>query len=709
MLKENTKPLSFLSTVLFLQAASYIIVFFDIPVIRQILLFAYLTFVPGYLIVKLFRFNFNHFETLIFSVGFSVAFLMLTGLALNELGYIAGISQPLSTFPLLIMLNNAILALVLLTYWRNEASSLTNISFSLAKWIAPLLVPLILSVVGAMFVGVYGNNLLLLLMILAISLVAAFLTLKAVVPSTVYVFAVFIIGVSLLLHSLLVSRYITTFGSDVSLELFVFRNTLESGYWNSVPPAHWDVGLGRLNGMLSITILPTVYSNILGLDSTWVFKLVFPLIFAFAPLCLYQIWRKSFGAKWAFVSAFFFMATAPFYTELLGLNRQMVAELFFTLLLFILLDKRLSGLQRIVSFTFFGFGLVVSHYGLAEIFLFLIVFALVCLLVSRQRSNNLTVSMVVLFFVIMFAWYIYTSRASVFESFLDYGEHVYQRLGEFFNLESRGKTVLRGLGLESPPTIWNAISRFFVYATEFLIIVGFASLFFRRNNMINLRKENFILISWAMGFLAALIIVPGLANTMNMTRFYHVLLSLLAPLCTLGATFITEIICRRKGKKIYASVLLVFILMPYFLFQSGFVYEITNSQSWSLPLSMHRLGIRLHASFGVVTSQEVHSSLWLSQYFYAERSSLFADFHIFSALVGYGKIVSIMKLTNTTKPMEGSYIYFGKLNTVYGMVFAQDVWNSTDILKSNFEYSDNFYSNGECEIFWVISLHKSYP
>ncbi|MEM2292928.1 MAG: DUF2206 domain-containing protein [Candidatus Aenigmatarchaeota archaeon] len=695
-----------LFAILFLQVISCITVFLNIPVARQILLFIYLTFVPGYLIVKLLRFSFKYLETLVFSVGFSVALLMLFGFALNELGYMAGISQPLSTIPLLIILNNAVLALALLTYWGSEAFGLPYISFSLVKWILPLLVPLVLSVVGAMFVGVYGNNLLLLLMILAISLVVAFLTLKAVVPSTLYVFAVFIIGVSLLLHSLLVSRYIITFGSDVSLELFVFRNTLESGYWNSVPPVHWDVELGRLNDMLSITVLPTVYSNILGLDSTWIFKLVFPLIFAFAPLCLYQIWRKSFGAKWAFVSAFFFMATATFYTELLGLNRQMIAELFFALLLFILLDKRLSGLQRIVSFTFFGFGLVVSHYGLAEIFLFLIVFVLVCLLISRQRSNNLTVSMVVLFFAIMFAWYIYTSRASVFESFLDYGEYVYQRLGEFFNLESRGKTVLRGLGLESPPTIWNAISRFFAYATEFLIVAGFANLLLKRKS-IDLGTENFIITSGAMGLLAALIIVPGLANTLNMTRFYHILLFFLAPLCTLGANFLTKLTFKKRKNEMYASLfLLLVVLVPYFLFQTNFVYEVVKVESWSISLSCYRLGrYKLYYQFGYIDDIAVFSAYWINRNMNLDIIEVYGDYGSYvNVLRNYGLMNGerIYLLSNVTYVSKDGIVYLNPMNIIDGIVVAgKYVCNSSDLLYLG--SLDLIYSNGGSNVYKNIS------
>jgi len=422
---EILKRLDFLLAIIFLQSVIYMLVVFDITVARQIIGFLYFTFLPGYLIVKLLKFHFRTLETLIFSVGFSIASLMLVGLFLNELGSMAGILQPLSTIPLLVTLNLLVLVITALTCGRGASFELFDrVSFGLVKWAVPLMLPLVLSIVGAMLVNMYGDNLILLIMILTISSIATVLILKNNFTSKVYAFAVFIIGISLLYHSSLISRYLCSFGSDIAPEFYTSKHTQMNSYWSSTPPAYFSLSIGRLNNMLSITILPTVYCNLLNLDFAWIFKLISPLIFAFVPICLYHLWQEGFGDKYAFISAFFFMATGTFFSELLGLNRQMIGELFFALLLFILLYKNMNYFQRMFSFTIFGFVLVVSHYALAEIFLFLIVFAWVCMFILKRHSNNLTVGMVALFFVIMFAWYIYTSRSSVFTSFLEYADHV---------------------------------------------------------------------------------------------------------------------------------------------------------------------------------------------------------------------------------------------------------------------------------------------
>jgi uncharacterized membrane protein len=697
---EILKRLGFLLAIIFLQAVIYMLVVFDIAVARQVIGFLYFTFLPGYLIVKLLKFHFRTLETIILSVGFSIAFLMLVGVLLNEFGFMAGILQPLSTVPLLITLNSLILMLAILSCLRSELSTpLNKISLGWVKWATPLMLPLVLSIIGTMLVNIYNDNRVLLIMILAISSMISVLTLKGCFPSKIYAFATFIMGISLLYHSSLISRYLCSFGSDIAPEYYTFRSTQMNGHWSSIPPSYWGLGLGRLNNMLSVTVLPTAYCNLLNFDSTWVFKLVFPLIFAFVPLCLYCLWRESFDDKYAFISAFFFTATFTFCTELLGLNRQMIGELFFALLLFVLLNKSIGHFQRIFSFTIFGFGLVVSHYALAEIFLFLIIFAWVCIFILRRHSNNLTAGMVALFFVMMFAWYIYTSRASVFESILEYADHVYRQLGDFFNLESREKTVLRGLGLEPPPTIWNAMSRSFAYITEFLIAIGFISLLFKQRKTNN-DWRRFILTSEAMSFLVALIVVPGLSKTMNMSRFYHVLLFLLAPLCVLGGEFLTKMLFKKRGNHVI-SVLMLSVLLPYFLFQSGFVYEMVKVESWSVPLSAYRMsGYRLYYDMGYTDDWSVFSAMWLSKNVKVGQVQIYADWASFENPVRiYGLVYGgYNPLSNVTILPNHGIVYLSSMN-----IFQETVVAGSYLCDSRelpfLDDVNRVYSNGGSEIY----------
>jgi len=677
-------------------------VFFDVPVARQVIGFVYFTFVPGFIIIKLLKLDkLDGVETILFSVGLSVAFLMLAGFFINEFCFLFGVLQPLSLMPSMIILNSLILIGGVLIYLRSEDVKLLcgDSSWPSALTLFFVCLP-ILGVVGAMWVNAYGSNLFLLFMIVAISLSFIIgVIFKKQLPLKLYSFAVLMIAISLLFHSSLISKYLVSFGSDNPIEYYVFKITENNAHWSSgIYSGH--LGYGRVNSMLSVTILPTIYSSLLNMDATWVLKILYPLIFSFVPLALYQLWRKNVGEKRAFIAAFLFMTQNTFYTEMLGLNRQIIAELFFVLLLLVVLSREMKSFNKMIFFMIFSVALVTSHYALAEIFLLFIFLVWISLVAMKRSSRKITITIVVFFFVAMFSWYIYTSNAAVFDNLVSFGNYVYEQMDQFFNPASRGQTILRGLGLESPPTIWNTFSRAFAYLTQFLIVVGFVGLITKRIN-IQLEKESFIFTIMAMIFLGALIAVPGLANTMNMTRFYHILLFFLAPLCVLGAELLVKFVSERRAE-FGASILLLVVLVPYFLFQTGFVYEVTGTQSWSLPLSKHRMDtVFLRGYMGCFDESDVLGALWMSKNVDTQSSKTYADHSSkFNVLTSYGMIYrgNMEVLSNVTVLSTNDNVYFSRVNVVDGVVGGSHLWNITSISQV-LDFANKMYSNGECEIY----------
>ena len=456
---------------------------------------------------------------------------------------------------------------------------------------------------------------------------------------------------------------------------------------------------GRMNSMLSVTILPTIYSTLLNMSATYVLKILFPLIFSLTPLALYKLWQKNFGRKRAFAAAFLLMAQATFYTEMLGLTRQMVAELFFILLLLVILNKKMKPINKTICFIIFSIALVTSHYGLAEIFLFFIFLAFISLVLMKRPSRNITLTIVVFFFVVMFSWYLYTSNSAVFDSFVSYGNYVYDQLDQFFNPASRGQTVLRGLGLESPPTIWNTLSRAFAYLTEFFIAFGFVGLITRRIN-IQLEREHFTFTVIAVAFLVALVAVPGLAETMNMTRFYHILLFFLAPLCILGAEFLVKLLLKRKTE-LGASVLLLIVVVPYFLFQTGFMYEITGTESWSIPLSSRRMdSYKLYISSGYTDDWNVFAAEWMHRNARIQSTQVYADLSSITTLMTYAATYSgdIISLSNTTRVSTNGTIYLSSLNILDKTIVSKYYLGTLDEL-SFLDDMNKIYANGGSEIY----------
>jgi len=700
---------SFMVILILLQLLLYVTIIFNIPIARQVVGFTYFTFIPGLVIVKLLKFDkFNDIETVLFSVGLSIVYLMLVGLFVNELGSLFSFSNPLSQYPLLIALSGVTFILGVGAYVRNknyDFQSVSSFDFS-AKSLILILLP-ILSVVGAMWVNVYQNNLLLIFTISAIAITfIAVLILKRYVSQKYYPIIIFVIALSLLFHSSIISNHFVSFGSDVYIENFAFQTTAQNGNWGLPSSLSFSSELSRVNSMLSVTILPTIYSSLLNIDSTLMYKLIYPLIFAFVPLALYQLWQMYIGKKYAFISAFLLMAQATFYTEMFGLNRQMIAELFFVLLLFTMLAKKISPRNKVICFILFSVGLITSHYAIAEIFLFFTTFAFITLIIMKRPSRKITLGMISIFFVMMFVWYIYVSNGAVFASFTEFGDYVYRQLGDFFNLGARQQTVLRGLGLEAAPTIWNTISRAFAYATQILIVVGFAGFLSKRLSKeganFDPKSEYFLFGLAAMGLLGALIIVPGLANTLNMTRFYHILLFFLAPFCVIGIANITRFASKRR-EQILSIAVAIGVIVPYFFFQTGFVYAFTGTDSYSLSLNLNGMDpIRLYNHFGYISDQDVASAQWIANNVDYKQTPLYADISSRSAIlttyamIFYGSTGSI---SNVTPLQDIGILYMNKLNVVAGVVTGSDLW-STDEFSYIFTNTNKIYSNGAGDVYF---------
>lgn len=700
---NSKKPNQQILCIFFLQIAANISILFNIPVARQVIGFTFFTFVPGYALIKLLKMKMEGVtETVLFSTGISITFIMLIGLIMNELHSIFAVQTPLSLIFLLQAINIFTLTCIILAHIRNRNNEPLNINMEKSSILLIFLCIPALSIIGAITSGVYGDNRVLLFTIIAIAALFVTATIsKKDILTKLYPFIVLIIAISLIYHSQMISDKLLGFGSDVAGEVFTQKIVEKNAYWNPMNPYPGDQSVGRTYAMLSVTILPTIYSILLNLDSIMVFKLLYSFLFALVPLGLYNLWKNFVGEKFAFISVFLFMSFQSFHGEMLGLNKQMLGELFLVLLLTVILRERKGKTKKIMCSLLFSFALIVSHYALAEIFLFLISFVLIVSILTKKPSRNVTPTFVLCFFIIMFVWYIYTSSSSVFDAFLTFGQRVYNELGDFFNLRSREPEILRGLGLEQPPTVWNLISRIFAYITEALIVVGFIHIILKRTK-IHLEKEYFFLVFVSMLFLGALIAVPGLASTMNMTRFYHVLLFFIAPLCVIGAEGIIEFLFRRKDI-LKTSVLMIMVLVPYFLFQTSLIYELTNSPSWSLPLSKHRMSQKeAYCTFGYGDEQHISAARWLSNEITVRNITIYADSSSRThELRAYGGIYVgyVETLSNVTQFNTRSIVYLNPSNVIEGtIVGGKYIWNITDLQLLN--GISNVYTNGGSEVFY---------
>ena len=93
----------------------------------------------------------------------------------------------------------------------------------------------------------------------------------------------FIISLSLLLHTSLISSYI--WGADINTEYIYSNLVLVNSHWN------WTI-TNDVNAMLSIVMIAPIYSVFLNLNLVWLLKIVYPTLFELVTLVLFIIFKK---------------------------------------------------------------------------------------------------------------------------------------------------------------------------------------------------------------------------------------------------------------------------------------------------------------------------------------------------------------------------------------------------------------------------------
>jgi len=690
-------------TLLALQFIFDIFVYLNIPIVRQVLGFIYLTFVLGTIILRFLKLKkLSLAETIMLSVGLSIAFLMFFGLLINELCPIIGLSKPLSAEILIMSLNLFVILSCLAGYILERKSNVGRIHLhlpflDLSTILAFVCLP-ILSVVGTILMNAGGDNSLLLLMIVVVPILA----LSVVLSYKKFSFDIFPIALLTIYIAILFATWLTTnyiLGYDSHFEFYSFKLTDNASLWN---PVRSFIEIDKGNAMLSITVLPTIYSKIINLDGTWIFKIVYPLLASLVPLGLYQLYLTQTRKEIAILGTFFFISNA---LDGLGSIKQWIASIFYVLLFFIMFSNKMSPLKKKILFIIFSGALVVSHYAISHLFLFIIFFTWAISLFFKKTAK-VKLSFILISSSMAFAWYIFTEQSAVFDAVIHVAENIYRNLSnELFNPESRGATVMTGLGLIGPPTYIHLIGRLFFYLTEFLIVIGFATFLMKRRKM-DFDPQFAIVASLNMAILLMTIAVPNLAEAFGMRRFYRTALVILAPLCVLGGEEILANIHKLRivhpQKRFSALVLMLTIFTPFFLFQTGFVYEVTGVECWSLPLSSYRMP-PLELSQRILYETEIVGAVWLSTHMDKNPMVYADDVSKFHVLTSYGLIDwrQFGVLSNTTTTIEtGDFIYLRRLNIVNGIMEGDYIsqWNTSDI-SSLLNIQNKIYSNGECDIY----------
>lgn len=274
---------SFLNLILAIQLSLLALICLDLfgfptIILRQLTGFIYLTIVPGMILLRILGFHeLGNTKTVLYAVGLSITTLMFGGFILSILAPYLRISQPLSFFPIILMMTLIVLILCVVSYFLDKKEYnpgfIDSKDLLSPKILFLCLIPF-LSIFGTYLLNYYHTNIVIIFLILILALII-FLTAFDTFPKKLYPLIIFVIAISLLFQNSLVSNYIS--GFDIQREYFVANSVFTN--FNLI-----DVGYPELKAILSVTILPTIFANVLNLNLIWVFKIIYPLLLTFDPI-----------------------------------------------------------------------------------------------------------------------------------------------------------------------------------------------------------------------------------------------------------------------------------------------------------------------------------------------------------------------------------------------------------------------------------------
>jgi uncharacterized membrane protein len=717
-------------------------VFLDIPIIRSVLGVIFLTILPGLslvLILKLEKLSF--LEKSLIAIGLSITFIMIFGLFINILLPLFGIEKPLSIFNIIISFTIILLIFFIIAYIKNkntfhfEFTSLSNIDYRSKILLLLSLLLLFISVLGIHIMNTTNTNIFLMffyfLVVIYVILVSLF---HDKIPDKIYPIIILLLAIALQLVFALRSNHIL--GSDGHAEYYIFQQTFNNGQWQILGY------INILDSCLSISILPTVYQSFLNINSEYLFKLLYPLIFSITPIIVYLISRRFIENPYAFLASMFFMSQTYFLFSGLG-PRTIIGILFFALAIGVLFFDKLNNFHRNLFFILFTISCIISHYSTTYIFFFTLLFTWIGFLIFRwinqsgkktffskneaiERKNttltnkdyiskssssmekgHITLSILVLFFILLFFWYSQVV-GSVFDTGVNFVVTTFNNLQDFFILESRGSNMENAFGLTLDQYGIPHLIRFiFSWLTIIFIAVGVTAILFRFRQKVNFTNEgeghvneflsrkidgNFFVLSLSCSaILAIAVIVPFVFVGYDMLRTYLQMMIILSLFFVIGGIVFSKFL---HFKRTYLIVTIVLIL--FFMSNNGTIYQI-----YGIPkeITLNSEG-HLYDMYYIHEHDSV-SAKWLTNH-------IKNDANIYSDWVGRGKLTSqgmipnplFMNLIEPDKPLVSGYIYLSYAAIVkHKLVSRGFLWHNFTDYEKKFDILTMIYSNGGSAVY----------
>ncbi len=322
----------------------------------QVLLVPLLLIVPGSILLQALRIPSRVVRSFpVYVPCASIIVLFGSGLAVDMIGPLAGVAEPLSAVPLLIGFEATCVGLLVACAsapadvtieWRSPRRPV--------RVAVPLLIPLA-AAAGAIRLNTGHSNTV--AVVAAVAIVGSLFlatALSARLDKALLEMVLYGAGLAMIWACSL--RGDPLYGFDISAEYQRLEQTVLQGVWHASHPGD------AYGAMLSVTVMPAELHALSGIPALLIFKVVYPMIFALFPVAIFGLARKILARPWAFIAAAFTIGQYAF-TELATLARQEIALVLFAALIAAMLDSRIRRGPRWRLAALLGVALALSHYS----------------------------------------------------------------------------------------------------------------------------------------------------------------------------------------------------------------------------------------------------------------------------------------------------------------------------------------------------------
>ncbi|AKB19815.1 MULTISPECIES: DUF2206 domain-containing protein [unclassified Methanosarcina] len=675
----------------------------NIPILRHIVVFIYLAFIPGLLILSILKINLKFIDLIIFSFGLSLSFVTISALFENIIAIILNIENPISEIYLTVYYNITTFVLILLSKWKGctfiTFDRLDNLNL---KVIAILFIP-IFSIFGSISLKYQGVSYLLLLVLITISGIP-FMSLR--LKDKYYPLIIWAVSFSLLIHTNL------SYAGKSFYETFLPEIVYTAGIWDPLFPYEPN------NSLLTTSLMLPVFSKLMGIGIIWGVQIISWIVMAFIPVGMYQIHSKFHGCKVAFLSSFLYIFMPFYYTQewVMYAQRTAFALLFITLFL-LLVYSDIELIKKKILLPFCLFPIVASHYGAAYFFLITLTIYEVLMKIFKI-DQIIKLNTYILYTALLIFWYVGTSSASnviwIGRLILD----VFSNLSKFLQPSDNYTLKL----LFSTNSYSLDVAKYFNIVIIFLLFSGIL-LYTQKKILVNRTEYGILSISSIL-----ILVTQILPHSMGNGRLLSMVLIFASPLCIYSFLFFLKPLKLDHNKTLTIFSIFLFV---FFIFGSGISSNIINTVSgttvdYSINRQMDRLAIQESDGTGkwlLYWPYRLDSTIDATNWFVTHNSGkhIYLDWCLYNHFithegtseihrcynVDYGrkKIFENMVMANRVlftevlrgiKPINnGEYLFLIQHNTVENSIIIdeQTVLKTSDY-KDHFEEMNNIYNNG---------------